>query len=172
MKQLTAILFCLTAICANGQNNRDYNCAVNTGVGFPLSTPQTTQFSWQIAGYRNFTGQFSAGAGFGFSVCETTLLPLFAAAKLLVVPRKLSPFIETRAGYAFATSKGNNGGVYISPSIGVQYKLSRKLKLELSAGYEYQYLERLKYTINEVFISEFAEKLNHNTLILKAGVIF
>ena len=59
-------------------------------------------------------------------------------------PRRLTPYLECHIGGSFATDREANGGFYLSPSIGAQFKVNRKFKLNLMAGYELQKLERTK----------------------------
>lgn len=57
-------------------------------------------------------------------------------------------------------------------SIGLRYPLNNQFKLQLSLGYELQKLERLKKQTDNYFHKEFKEKLAHNMLTLKLGLLF
>lgn len=138
-----------------------------------MSSPSKTPLMWQVLGYYNLSSRWAVGAGTGVSVYEKPLLPLFADVKFRVIkPRKFTPYIECGAGYSFALAKNANGGFYLSPTIGVEYAVCSKAKLLFGIGYEFQKLERLKSYENPNFSSEFQERLNHNSLTFKIGVLF
>ena len=71
---------------------------------------------------------------------------------------------------AFAPGKEANGGLYLSPSVGIQLKISHKLKVNLAIGYELQKLKRVKKDSNEYFTTEFEEQLSHNSITFKIGL--
>ena len=51
----------------------------------------------------------------------------------------ITPFVMLRVGYSFNLSDGFAGmGLYMNPSIGIIYRISPKIGLNLSAGYSYQ----------------------------------
>jgi hypothetical protein len=100
-------------------------------------------------------------------------MPVFADVKFAItLPRKFTPYVECSSGYAFAFNKNANGGFYFNPSVGVQYALANKMKLQLAAGYELQKLERLKEYANDYFSAGYVEKLSHHPLSIKIGVLF
>jgi hypothetical protein len=138
-----------------------------------MSEPSYTPFSWQVLGYYHFGERLSAGIGSGLSFYEAILIPVFADAKFAVTrPRMFTPFVECAGGYAFAANKNANGGFYLNPSVGVQYALSGKMKLHLSAGYGLQKSERLKEHANDYFTAGFVEKLSHQSISIKVGILF
>jgi len=170
------------SLCVKGQTSeRIFTYAATIGTGISLNEPSCTPFAVQVLGYYRVGERFSAGAGSGFSfyVClsqykhEMTLIPVFADAKFAITrPRKFTPYATCSGGYAFAANKNANGGVYLNVSVGVQYALLGKMKLQLSAGYELQQSERLKEHANDYFSAGFAEKLNRNMLAFKVGIEF
>ena len=167
-----AILF--ASLCAKGQTSeRMFVYATTIGTGIAMNEPSATPFTWHISGYYNISQRFSAGVGTGFSYYEMTLIPAFAGAKFAITqPHRFTPFVECAGGYAFAPNKNANGGTYFNPSIGLQYALSDKMKLQLSLGYELQKAERLKESVNEYFTVGFAEKLSYQSVSVKIGILF
>lgn len=161
------------ALQAAGQWKERLSFATTVGTGITLSRPSVTPFTWQVVGYYSPGKRFSTGVGTGISVYEKTLLPLFAAAKFtLLKDRKFVPYAECSAGYAFVPNKNASGGLYLNPSLGVQYALRGNKKILIAIGYEYQKLERLKSYENRLFRAEFAEELRHSSVSLKAGFLF
>lgn len=173
MKKATLILLLILLVqTAQGQTRR-FSYAMTIGTGIALNEPSSTPFSWQVAGYYNIGSRFSAGIGTGVSCYEKTLIPLFGDVRFLMIrPRRFTPFLECSAGYAFAPGKDANGGLYFNPSIGVKYALRSGIKLLLSTGYEIQKMERLKSYNDNYVSSGFSEKLRHNSISLKAGILF
>lgn len=166
-------MFALVAVAIKGQNKNPITYTTTIGTGIPMSEPSSTPFSWQISVHHKLTERFAIGAGTGLLVYEEALIPAFVDAKfLLTAPRKFVPYLLCGAGYAFAPTKEANGGFLLNPSIGVQYAIHGNIKLLLGLGYEMQKLERLKKYKNDYYIAEFKEKLTHNTLSVRFGILF
>ena len=169
-----AVGFLFISFCLTGQDSeRNVTYKASIGTGIDMNEPSYTPFIFHVLAHYRVGNRFSAGIGTGFSLYEATLIPLFVNAKLAVTqPRKFTPFVECGSGYAFAANTNANGGFHLNSSLGVQYALSEKMKLQLSAGYELQKLERLKNSENDYFTSFFAEKLTHHLLSVKVGIVF
>lgn len=76
------------------------------------------------------------------------------------------------AGYSFAPSSCATGGFCLSPSVGVQTKITDKMDVFLAVGYEVQNLKRLKEHDDIYFHTELEETLKHHFITLKAGIVF
>lgn len=175
MKKIFLTLIVLFTVFAGvkAQDNDRFSFATTIGTGIPMSTPASTPFELQVLGYYNFNHRFSAGVGTGVSVYEKMLIPLYADLKFNIIkPRKFTPYLECGAGYSFAPDKNANGGLYLNPSVGVQWAVCTKMKLLFAVGYEMQKYERLKSHTNQYFEAEFKEQLNHNSISIKIGVLF
>ena len=165
--------FMFAAFCMKGQTAERFSYAAVIGTGIAMNEPAHTPFTVHVLGYYNISERFSAGVGTGLSFYEIMLIPLFADAKFaLTQPGKFTPFVECGGGYAFATGANAHGGLFFNPSAGIQYALTNKMKLQFSAGYELQKLGRLKEYANEYITVGFMEKLNHNSISIKVGVVF
>lgn len=170
------IIFILLLFLANpivkGQIADRFTYMTTIGTGISMDTPSITPFAWQVAGHYKLSERFSAGIGTGLSVYEKALIPLFADARFqLTKPRRFVPYLQCGIGYAFAPGEDANGGFFFHPSVGVQYKTRGKTTLLLSIGYEIQNLERLKKYENSHYAAEFREKLHHNLISIKLGVM-
>lgn len=176
MKRLIFIsFFCLAIITAKAQtgNENKFSFTTTLGTGIPMSTPSSIPFTWQLMGYYNLTDKWSVGAGTGLSFYEKTLIPVYGDVRFQIGrERKLTPYVEFGAGYSFVPANDANGGFFMNPSVGIQYSLKNKIKLQLAVGYELQELERLKTQIDSYFHKEFAEKLSHHTISIKLGLHF
>jgi len=86
--------------------------------------------------------------------------------------RRLTPYLEAAAGHSFAPSGRAEGGFFMNPSVGAYIALRGALKLGLSVGYEFQELSRLRSHADGHFRTEFVERLSHNSLSVRIGVIF
>lgn len=177
MKRLifSTLLLGIAFMAVNAQNNRGekFSFATTVGTGIPITSPSSTPFNWQVAGYYHLTGRWAVGAGTGLSFYEKMLIPVFGDIRFHIGPgRKFTPFAGCAVGYSFATSGDANGGVFVNPSVGVEYPLTNKLKLQLSVGYEWQDLERLKKQTDAYFHKEFKEELSHQSVSVKMGLSF
>ena len=107
------------------------------------------------------------------SFYEKALIPVFADIRYqLTVPGKWIPYLQCSIGYSFAPDKHTNGGYFFNPSAGMQYAIHGKVKLLLGIGYEIQNLECLKKYENNNYTVEFHEKLHHNSISVKLGILF
>lgn len=176
MKRLIfIILLCIAVSSVKAQTNGEsrISFATTIGTGLSMSTPSSTPFTWQVLGYYKLTNRWSAGAGTGLFFYEKMLIPVYGDIRFQIGrERKFTPYVECAAGYSFAPSDNANGGFFMNPSIGIQYPLKNKMKLQLAVGYELQELERLKKQTDSYFYKEFEEKLSHHTISIKLGLCF
>lgn len=172
-KIILLIIASCTVAMATAQKREYFTFATSVGTGIDMSEPATTPFTWQVLGYYAINKRFSVGIGTGLSIYEKALIPLFADVKFKIVkPRKFTPYIECGVGYSFAPDKNANGGFFLNPSVGVEYSIYGDKKLFLALGYESQKLERLKPQKQSLLITEFVEKLKHNSIAIKIGFMF
>ncbi len=176
MKRLIFVLLFIHAIImvkAQTTNENKISFATTVGTGLDMSKPSSTPFTWQVLGYYKLSGKWSVGAGTGLSFYEKMLIPVYGDLRFQIGrKRKFTPYAELGIGYSFATASNTNGGLFMNPSIGLQYPLKDKMKLQLAIGYELQKLERLKRHTDNYFYKEFAEKLSHNMISVKLGLCF
>ncbi len=162
-----AMAFCLTA------HAQKFVVQTSVGTGIALSVPSTTPVLWRVAGQYRVVERLSVGAGTGLSFYEKALILVFANARFLMTkPHKLTPFLECRVGYAFATCHDANGGFYLNPVIGVRYAVGHRHGIFVAIGYESQDLERLKTYGSHFLKVEFAEKLRHRSIAVEVGFGF
>lgn len=175
------MLTMLAILCLPGRAQSDkqseiqkISYAVSAGIGVPINSPAATPVVIQGIVYCNVGARWALGIGTGVSFYDkTTLVPLYADVHFgLTRPRIFTPYLSCAAGYSFAPAKNVNGGFLLSPAVGVQWKLKPRLKVNLALGYELQELNRLKSYADPNFGYEFREQLSHNSLMIKAGVIF
>ena len=169
------ILLCIAVSSVKAQTNGEskISFATTIGTGLSMSTPSSTPFTWQVLGYYKLTDRWSAGVGTGLSFYEKTLIPVYGSIRFQIgKERKFTPYAECATGYSFAPSGNANGGYFMNPSIGIQYPLKNKMKLQLAVGYELQELERLKKHTDGFFLKEFEEKLSHHYISFKIGLRF
>ena len=176
MKQFiyTSILLFILTTNVNGQtNNKPVTYTTYLGSGLSMSQPSHTPFTWELMAHYHINRHFTIGAGSGLSFYEKLLIPLYASTQFFFTkPKKVVPYLECNIGGSFATDKKTNGGFYLSPSFGIQFKTTHKLKINLALGYELQELERLKKRTDEYFHTEFTEELSHHSIKLKVGLTY
>ena len=104
---------------------------------------------------------------------EKALIPVFAdIGYQLAAAKRWVPYLQCSMGYSFAPEKDVNGGYFFNSTIGIQYAIHDKTKLLLGIGYEIQNLERLKKHESNEYATEFQEKLHHNSISIKLGILF
>lgn len=149
-----------------------YTASISTGLA--MSTPSSVPLILRgTAGYSIYK-RLSVGIGSGISLYDKfVLIPVLGRLKfLLIKPHKFVPYIDCEAGYSFAPSSRATGGFCLSPSVGVQTKITDKMDVFLAVGYEVQNLKRLKEHDGVYFHTEFEETLKHHSITLKAGIVF
>lgn len=176
MKRLIFIILLCVAICSAKAKTTDeskISFATTIGTGLPMSEPSSTPFTWQALGYYNLSSRWAVGVGTGLLFYEKMLIPIYGDIRFQIGrERKITPYAEFAAGYAFAPSGNANGGFFMNPSFGIQYPLKNKIKLQFAVGYELQELERLKKQADNYFMKEFAEQLSHHSISFKIGLRF
>lgn len=178
MKQLIfIILLSITMVNVRAQNSNNnenkFSFVTTVGTSLPMDEPSTTPFTWQVLGYYNITDRWAVGAGTGLSFYEKMLIPIHGNVRYQIgKERRFTPYAELAIGYSLAPSSDANGGIFVNPSIGVQYPLKNKMKLQLAVGYELQKLERLKTQTDSYFLKEFEEQLNHHSISFRIGLKF
>lgn len=167
-------LLSVAILRANGQTDDNrFSYTTYLGTGISMNQPSRTPLTWQAIVHYHMNKRFTIGAGTGLSVYEKPLILLYASAQFFITqPKKFTPYLECNIGGSFAAAKQTNGGFYLSPAIGAQLRITRKLKMNVALGYEYQHLERLKKQTDEYFYTEFQEELSHQSLTLKVGVTY
>lgn len=169
---VSGMLLCNAAIAQKPEPRFSYSGEI--GIGVPFSTPKATPVLLRLSAYYNPDSLWELGAGSGVSFYDgETLIPLFAEVRFgLVRPRKFTPYLACAAGYAFAPASGTDGGLLLSPAVGVKWKLRPRLRVHLAVGYEYQELARLKSYSDPYFDCGFREELHHSSLTVRAGITF
>lgn len=171
--------FCLVATAAMARGKaaqfptRSYSITTTFGTAIAVGGISSAPFTWQIMGHYHPARRWDIGAGTGISLYEKPLLPLYGDVRYQIGrTRRFNAFLEATAGYSFALSGNANGGVFLNPAVGVRCRLPKGLALQLSAGYEWQKLERLKTQTDSYFFKAFEEKLNHHSISIKVGLSF
>lgn len=176
MKQFILLFALLSAfaISISGQtDDKRFSYTTTIGTGIAMSQPSCTPFTWQIMSHYHINQRFAIGAGTGLSVYEKALIPLYASAQYFITkPKTLNTYIECNIGGSFATTHTANGGFYPSPSIGLQFNIAYKLKMNCALGYELQELEQLRKHTDQYFHTEFKEELSHHSITFKVGLTY
>lgn len=174
MKRIAFFISMLACIPVHGRIMPElFTFSTAFGTGLSLSTPAKTPFLWEISGYYQLNQRLSTGFGTGISIYEKTFLPFFADIKFkLTPPHFITPYLRCGIGYSFPLSQDSNGGILVSPDIGIEIDISKRSKLTVAAGYRIQKSEQLNRYENQYFQSEFREKTVHNSLTFKIGISY
>lgn len=172
---IIGVLCALSSLPAVAQEReRRFTYSAEAGIGMPLGTPKATPVLLRAAAYYHPGDRWELGAGSGVSFYDkTVLIPLFGEVRFgLTRPRRVTPYLAFAAGYSFAPATGIDGGLLISPAVGVKWRLRPRLRVHLAVGYEGQKLARLKSYADSYFSYGFREKLSHHSLAVRAGITF
>lgn len=136
LKLLAVIITAITTSVCSAQTG--YKGMIEAGRTFHLTyTPLHTTEVATTHGYQ-FNNYLYVGAGVGLnfnsSEKKSLYMPMYLDVKANLLRSKVTPFIDLKAGYSVLDVKG----VYLSPSIGVDYNFYRKLSVYLKVGYTYQ----------------------------------
>lgn len=145
------------------------------GSGQPavIYAAQIDRTSGQKQFQANMSARCAVGIGIGLSGYEKALVPLYGTVKFRITrPHPFTPFVEGAAGRAFALAKNAKGGFSLSPSVGMEIRLPVPIKMWVTIGYELQKLKRLKKQGNPVVSVAYEERVSHNSLTFKAGILF
>lgn len=96
-----------------------------------------------------FKGQLFLGLGTGAHLFmkesnNVTLIPVFADVRYNFLGGKIVPFVGLKAGYSIGLTNtiksGTASGIYIAPSVGVKYRITKRIAGNITLGYSTQYL--------------------------------
>ena len=109
-----------------------------------------------------------------FSVITSMMmLPVFATLHWHITkPHRFTPFLACNIGHAFAPKKHVSGGFYLSPSVGVSYKLKRHQSLSLSIGYELQEYSQIVSYESAKFLAQYVENVSNHAITVSIGFTF
>ena len=65
-----------------------------------------------------------------------------------------------------------SGGFYLTPSVGVSYKLKGRQSLSLSIGYELQEYNQLVTYENAMYLTQYVEDISNHALTASIGFTF
>lgn len=140
---------------------RGYRAMVDLGYNFNANGSNASRIGISTTHGYMFNPNFFIGAGIQMDVLTSPprwynhiALPLFVAAKWNILQKKITPFLQGRAGYSIAGNKGH----YFSFSAGAQYCLNNGNAIKLSVGAELQ-----QYNIT--YLDESFHELNNGPFI-------
>lgn len=103
-------------------------------------------------------------------------IPLYVDVRSNLLTSKISPFFDFKLGYAGLSGDNvsfGDGGIYVSPSIGVSFRFNRKFGLNVLTGYTYQkvsYLYDWDYSNGNYHIYNYSGNIGN--FHLKIGLEF
>ena len=147
--------------------------STNLTTGTPLPDSDINPLSLLVLAEYQLHPRFSAGLGLGISMYDHLMLPVFATLHWQVIkPHLFTPFLGCNVGYAFAPKKHVCGGFYLTPSVGVSYKLKGHHSLSLSMGYELQEYSQLVTYESNMYLTQYVEDISSHALTASIGFTF
>lgn len=149
------------------------NFRTNLTVGMPLADSDVKPLSLLVSAEYQLHPRFSAGMGSGISKYDHLMLPVFATLHWQISkPHRFTPFLGCNIGHAFVPKKHVSGGFYLTPSVGVSYKLNERQSLSLSVGYELQEYNQLVSCETTKFLTQYVEDISNHAITANIGFTF
>ena len=145
----------------------------NLTAGAPLPDSDISPLSLLVSAEYRLHPRFLAGLGSGVSKYDHLMLPVFATLHWQVSkPHRLTPFLGCNIGHAFVPKKHVSGGFYMTPSVGVCYKLKGRQSLSLSIGYELQAYSQLVTHESSMYLTQYVENVSNHAITGSIGFTF
>jgi hypothetical protein len=147
--------------------------STNLTVGIPLADSDVNPVSLLVSAEYQLHTRLSAGLGAGISKYDHLMFPVFATLHWQISKsHRFTPFLGCNIGHAFAPQKHVSGGFYLSPSVGISYKLKGRQNLSLSIGYELQEYNQLITYESTMYIGQYVENISNHALTASIGYTF
>jgi len=145
----------------------------NLTAGIPLPDSDIKPLSLLVSAEYQLHPRFSAGLGSGISKYGHLMLPVFATLHWQVSkPHRFTPFLGCNIGHAFVPKKYVSGGFYLTPSVGISYKLKGYQSLSLSIGYELQEYSQLGTYESAMYLTQYVEDISNHAITASIGFTF
>lgn len=136
----------------NAGRNQSVNLTVETGGFIGIADPfKASGFTpVNLVGSYRFNEYYSLGVGAGlniYSKYDQTTLPVFARFRANILKSTITPFAQLDAGTNINLSSPDNPsvhlkgfveGLFVTPAVGVSYRLKNDKALNLSVGFRVQ----------------------------------
>ncbi|WLD25125.1 hypothetical protein NU10_07085 [Flavobacterium dauae] len=126
-----------------------------------------------INGYQ-INPYFFVGVGTGvryYTDIDQVLIPIFADFRVNFIDNKFSPYLAFDIGYSFdATNDFLGEGLLLSPTVGVDFKISDNTTMNFGIGYEMQKL--YFYYYGGKYFGSFSSYENSGALSFNVGISF
>ena len=170
---LTLCIVILTLLSCKAQINDRLSYSASVEYGLDINVPSYNPFGVKISGLYNFNKHWGIGAQTGIMKYEKAIIPICAYGSYhLFQKKKFSPFIDASVGYGLSLAKSSIGGFHLSVGVGTEYEVNTKNKLLIGLIYQNQALTRILKHSNEYASTEFQERLTHNSIGVKVGIVF
>lgn len=175
MKRIAILLVMVcVVVLLQAQTLKERICfRTNLTAGMPLVDSDISPLSLLASAEYQLHPRLSAGIGTGISKYNDFMLPVFATLHWQASkPHRLTPFVACNIGHAFAPKKNVSGGFYLTPSVGVSYKLSGCKCLSFSIGYELQEYNQLISYEDPQFLVQYVENVSNHGITASIGFAF
>jgi hypothetical protein len=146
---------------------------MNIVTGTPLADSDIKPLALLVSAEYQVHPRLSAGLGTGFSKYDHLMVPVYATLHWSITPpHRLTPFLASNIGHAFAPKKHVDGGFYLTPSVGVRYQLKGRHSLSLSVGYELLEYSQLQSYESTFALTQYIEDVSNHALTVNVGFAF
>lgn len=139
-----------TEVLTFSTNDKGYGGFVDFGYTFGMGTNGMSSMEATTSHGYQFSDKLFLGAGAGAhlyseGVDNIIIIPVFVDARYNISSGKIIPFVGLKAGYSIgltdAITAGSTSGLYVAPTVGVKYRMTRRMALNLTLGYTAQYVD-------------------------------
>lgn len=146
---------------------KGYKGFVDLGYAIGVGSWGVDRVEFTTAHGYQFNPYLFGGIGLGvnyYTESELCNLPIFANIRANLLDAKITPFVDFRIGYSVLDVEG----LYLAPSVGCRFALTRKMAVNLGVGYTLQRVG-IYYVYDNYF---FDEKISCSAINLKVGFEF
>lgn len=135
--------------------NSGYRLIAETGYCIGVGDFNLHRFKLDFVNGYQLNTHFFIGLGTGlrfYSEQNNVYMPIYAEARGNLFTGEISPYASIGIGYSVDISE-SGGGFYMSPKVGADFKLSKKLWLIVGLGYELQKAELVYSRYGNIYFS-------------------
>ncbi|MDL2243240.1 hypothetical protein LJB84_00135 [Bacteroidales bacterium OttesenSCG-928-J19] len=122
---------------------KTFRALIDMGYTLGLGELKQNRGELSLSAGAQFSSIFFAGVGagvhlYGMEKDFEAIIPLFVDIRVNFINGRVSPFLGMKGGYSFHIAQFNEVGAYFTPTIGVRFRTSQDVAVNVSIGYSCQ----------------------------------
>jgi len=158
---------------------RGYKGIVDLGYYFGVGDYSVDRLNFNFINGYQVNPYFSFGVGTGVHYYlasgggdDQVLIPFFADLRVNFINKAVSPYLSFDIGYSFNASDSFDGvGIFISPTIGVSYKIPEGCEIHAGIGFQ---MQRVNYDVYDDYYGDYyySSHIDMSAIAVKIGLSF